>query len=134
MTIEIVNASEDRSHYVGLVYEEHYGRLRHYFLLQIGDAAEAEACVHETIRRFFFFMEDRNWEAEVKYISIYLMRIAGLLCSRKLAEKRAQHTRGLNDNGNKSSFNKIRDEVFQTIKEHLQFKQIFLRPKRLTAD
>lgn len=134
MRIETINASEDHNHYVGQVYEEHYGRLLHYFLVQIGDTSEADNCVHETIRRLFFFMENRDWEAEAEYINVYLMRIAGLLCTRKLAEKRSQGALSLADNGNKSSFNKIRDEVLQTIKERLQFKQFFVKPKRVTTD
>jgi hypothetical protein len=102
--------------------------------VQLGDTSEADDCVHETIRRFFFFMEDRNWEAEAEYMNVYLMRIAGLLCSRKLAEKRSRFAGSLVNDGNKSSFNKVRVEAIQTIKERLQFKQFFLRAKRATAD
>lgn len=133
MRIPTINASEDHNHYVGQVYKEHYGRLLHYFSMQISDTSEADNCVHETIRYLFFFMEDRDWEAEAEYINVYLMRIAGLLCTRKLAEKRSQCVHSLIENGNKSSFNKIRDEVLQTIKGHLQFKQFFLRLKRVTT-
>ena len=90
MKIAAINANEDHVQYIGQVYQEHGARLRHYFLVQLGDTSEVDDCVQETICRFFFFMEDRQWEAETKYISVYLMRIAGLLCSRKLAEKRKQ--------------------------------------------
>lgn len=125
-----INVSEEHSQHVGQVYQEHYARLRHYFLTQLGAASEAEDCVRETIRHFFFFMEDRLWEAE--YISVYLMRIAGLICSRKLAEKRLRSANGLKENENRGRFNKIRTQAVRTIKERIEFRQpefrqLFLR-------
>lgn len=115
MTIATINASEDQSQYVGQVYQEQYARLRRYFLTQLGDGDEADKCVHETLRRLFFFMEDRDWEAEAEYVPVYLMRIAGFLCSRKLGEKRAQRAAGV-AGGGESLFNKIRAEVFWVIR------------------
>src|SRR5437016_5225667 len=106
MRIATINASEDHSQYVGQVYQEHYARLRHYFLIQLGNASEADDCVHETLRRLFFFMEERDWEAEAEYIFVYLMRIAGGICSKKLGEKGPQRTSGLGNMHN-SLFNKI---------------------------
>jgi DNA-directed RNA polymerase specialized sigma24 family protein len=126
MTIATINASEDQSQYIGDVYQEHGARLRHYFLVQLGDAAEAEDCVQETICRLFFFMEDRNWEAEAEYISVYLMRIAGLLCSRKLSEKSSRRTSSLNKGGKKSLFNKVRTELTETIKHPRELIQFVL--------
>ena len=60
-------------------------------------------------------MEDRCWETDVEYLSVYLMRIAGSICSRKLAERKRQ-----------SKFDKFRNGVVQAIKERKDFKQLFL--------
>jgi DNA-directed RNA polymerase specialized sigma24 family protein len=117
MTIASINASEDQNQYVAQVYEEQYARLRRYFLVQLGDSSEADDCVHETMRRLFFFMEERNWEAEAEYIPVYLMRIAGLVCSRKLSEKRSQ-----------SAFHKVKLMAIQAIKERMESMKTFLRP------
>jgi DNA-directed RNA polymerase specialized sigma24 family protein len=134
MMIANINTSEGHSKYIVEVYQEHYARLRHYFLRHLENTCEAEDCVQETINRFFFFMDDRDWEAEAEYISVYLMRIAGLICSRKLAEKRRQRADNPNVNGNSCIFTNLQTLVLQAIKEGLEFKQIFLRPKRATAD
>ncbi len=122
-----INVSEEHSRYTGRVYQEHYASLRHYFLTQLGNTSEANDCVQETMRHFFFFMEDRCWETEFEYISVYLMRIAGQLCSRKLAEKRVQRRNNLGVNENNNLFNKIKSEVIQTIKGHIEFRQHFLK-------
>jgi DNA-directed RNA polymerase specialized sigma24 family protein len=90
MMINAGSVSEAHSQYIGQVTQEHYARLRHYFLIQLGDASEADECVEETMRHFFFFMEERQWEEETEYISDYLMKIAGLLWSRKVIEKRSR--------------------------------------------
>lgn len=128
MMLANFNVSEDHSQYVGQVYQEHYARLRHYFLSQLGDVCEAESCVHETFRRFFFFMEEREWEAEAEYFFVYLMRIAGLLCSRKLGEMRSQHAADLNGNGRNSLFNKVRAEAAGVMKERSESIRFILRP------
>lgn len=127
MKIATINASEDHDQYIGQIYQEHYTRLRHYFLVQLGNASEADDCVHETIRYLFFFMEERDWEAETEYIFVYLMRIAGNLCSKKLGEKRLQRTPSL-DNARNSLFNKIRAKVSATMKERMKFIRSVLRP------
>jgi DNA-directed RNA polymerase specialized sigma24 family protein len=127
MTIGTINTSEDHSRYIGQVYQEQYARLQRYFLIQLGDSSEADDCVQETIRRLFFFMEDRNWEAEAEYIPVYLMRIAGLLCSRKLAEKRSQRAASLSNNENNSLFVKIKIEMIKALKERVEFKQSIRR-------
>jgi hypothetical protein len=90
MRVADIKASEEQSQYVGQVYQEHYARLRDYFLPQLGDASEADACIEETFNLLFFFMEDRPWEAEAEYIPSHLMKIAGLLCSKRLAAKGAR--------------------------------------------
>lgn len=125
MTIDTINASENHSQHVAQVYQEQYARLRHYFLVQLGDGSEVEDCIQETLRRFFFFMEDRDWETEAEYLSVYIMRIAGLLCSRRLREQRTNCTPHC---GNKSNYllNKIRAEAHRTIKERIEFMKIFL--------
>lgn len=127
MTISTINASEEHSQHIGQVYREHYARLRRYFLAHLGDASEADQCAQETIRRFFFFMEDRCWETDVEYIPVYLMRIAGFLCSRRLAEKRVRRSNSLKGENN-SLLNKIKNKVIQAINELAEFRQLFLRP------
>jgi DNA-directed RNA polymerase specialized sigma24 family protein len=128
MKIATINASEEHNQYIGQVYQEHYATLRHYFQTQLDDNSEADDCVHETIRRFFFFMEDRHWETEAEYISVYLKRIAGLLCTRKLVEKKAHHMSGLEHNEHHGLFSKIRTEAIRTIKERIEFRQSLLSP------
>src|SRR5215216_5327516 len=128
MTIATINASEEHCKYIGQVYQEQYARLRRYFLVQLGSSSEADDCVQETIRRLFFFMEDRDWEAEAEYIPVYLMRIAGLLCSRKLMAQRGQRAAGLDDNKHDGLFHKIRIEALKTIKERIEIQRFVLRP------
>lgn len=121
MTIVNIDASEDQSHHVAKFYQEHYAGLRHYFLIQLGDGPEVERCMRETVRHFFFFMEDRDWEAEAEYVHVYLMRIAGQLCSRRLGERtsgRVESDRGL--------FNKVRAEVIRAVRERVEFMRVFL--------
>jgi hypothetical protein len=128
MTTATIHAGANQSQYIRHIYHEHYARLRHYFLIQLDDASRANACVQETMRHFFFFMEDRDWEAEAEYIFVYLMRIAGLICSRALAEKK----RKCEDTSDKSesygSFSALRPLVLQAVKERLEFMQFALRP------
>lgn len=125
MTIVNIEASEDQGHYVAKVYQEQYERLRHYFLTQLGDEAEAERCIEEAMRRLSFFMEERDWEAEAEYIPVYVMRIAGLLCSRKLGEKiRRSAARG--GEGKRGLFDKVRAEVVRGFKERVEFMKVFL--------
>lgn len=128
MTLETINASEDQSQYIAQVYQRHYARLRGYFLTQLGNVTEAEECIHETINRLFFFMEERDWESEAEYIPVYLMRIAGLLCSRKLSEKRSRGSSDLGHGGRRSLFNKIREEALETMKERMEFIRAILKP------
>jgi DNA-directed RNA polymerase specialized sigma24 family protein len=116
MMIANINAGEDHVRYIGQVYQEQYAKLRRYFLIQLGSSSEADERVHETMRRLFFFMEDRDWEAEAEYIPVYLMRIAGFICSRRLAEKRSR-----------SAFNKVRIPVTHAVKESIEFVKTFLR-------
>ncbi|HWS87272.1 MAG TPA: hypothetical protein VN282_09925 [Pyrinomonadaceae bacterium] len=128
MTITTVHASEDQSRHVGRVYQENYARLRRYCLAQLGDESEAEQCIHETMRRFFFFMEERDWEAEEEFIPVYLIRIAGLLCVRKLGEKRARRPAGTERDARGGLFDKVRAEAVETMKERIGFIKSILRP------
>ena len=128
MTIATINASEEQSQYAGQIYQEHYARLRQYFLTQLDNASEADDCVQKTMRHLFFFMEDRDWEAEAEYISVYLMRIAGLLCSRKLREKRSQRAAHPVDNTGISLLNKIRTRAVAVVKECIEFTRCVFRP------
>ena len=118
MTVAVINSSEEHSQYVGLVYQEYYAKLRDFFLMLLGDASEADDCVQETLRHFFFFMEDRCWETNAEFISVYLMRIAGAICSKRLAERAEQ-----------SKFDKFRNRVSQAIKERKELRQLFLTVK-----
>jgi DNA-directed RNA polymerase specialized sigma24 family protein len=122
-----IHASEDQSMYIGQVYQEEYASLRNYFLTQLGDESVADDCAQKTLQQLFFFMEDRDWEAEAKYITVYIWRIAGFLCSRKLCEKRSQRANRVNDYGNKSVFNKVRVGMRSVIKEGKAFTRASLR-------
>jgi hypothetical protein len=122
MSITTINVSEEQSQYVGQVYEEHYARLRRYFQLQLSDTPEADAGVQETLRHFFFFMEDRCWEAEAEFIDVYIMRIAGAVCSRRLARKRVRLT---NAPMIESLFYRLTHEVLKPIQVGMALKQLF---------
>lgn len=117
MTIIKIDAGEDHCQYVGQFYQEQYERLRRYFLRQLGDGSEIDDCIRETMRHFFFFMEDRDWEREAQYITVYLMSIAG-----KVAERRLECAAG------RGLFSKVRAEAVRTIKERVEFMTFFLRP------
>jgi hypothetical protein len=95
--------------------------------MQLGDASEADACVQDTIRCCFFFMEDRCWEADAEYVPVYLMRIAGGLCSKNLAERKALHKNWLGWREVAGLLNKIRRRVVQPIKERAESIRLFLR-------
>jgi hypothetical protein len=125
MKIGNIDAGEEHSKYVWQVYQEKYQKLHSYFLAQLDDSSEADDCVLETIRCLFFFMEDRDWETESEYISVYLMRIAGFLCSRKLSEKRLLRANSLFSN--RITPNKIRVATIWVIKECVKFIKAFLR-------
>ena len=119
-----INASEDQSRYIGQVYQEEYASLRSYFIEQLDDESVADDCAEKTLQLLFFFMEDRDWEAEAEYIPVYVWRIAGFLCSRKLSEKRSPCPVSVNDYGNKSILNKVRITAGQFIKESMEFMNI----------
>lgn len=127
MRMAIINASEEHSQYVGHVYQQHYARLRHYFLAQFSDVSEADACVQETINRFFFFMEERCWEADAEYIPVYLMRIAGFLCSKKLAERSSLHRNRPGWRAVAGLLDKLGREVIQPIKARIEFTRLLLK-------
>jgi DNA-directed RNA polymerase specialized sigma24 family protein len=123
MTTATINVSYDHSQYVEQVYDKHSARLKYYFLRQIGDVSEAEDCAQETLCRFFVFIGRRQWEKEVEYIPVYLMRIAGLLCLERLAEKKSQCADSVDEHERSSLPDKIRDDAIRSIKERLQLKQ-----------
>ena len=118
----------DHSQYVEQVYEKHHARLLRYFRVQFGHPSEAEEYVQETICRFFLFMRGRCWENEVEYIPGYLIRLAGIFCMEKLAEKNSQAVDSLDDSNHLDGFNKIKDMAIHSIKEHLRIPQ----PSRIT--
>jgi hypothetical protein len=78
------------------------------------------------MRRFFFFMKDRDWEAEAEYIPVYVMRIAGQLCSKRLGEKRSRRAAGLCGKS-RGMFNQVRVEGTRTIRERIELMKVFLR-------
>lgn len=127
MTTGIMSASDEYSPHIGQIYLKYNARLRGNFLSQLGDDSEAEECVQETLRLFFFFMKDRCWESEVKLLDVYLMRIAGGVCSKKLAEKRARSANVLGRHEKESLFDRIRREVIQPVQKRMELKQLFLR-------
>lgn len=125
MKIGYIDACEEQSKYVWPIYEEQYQKLYSYFLAQLSNSSEADDCALETIRRLFFFMEDRDWEAESEYISVYLMRIAGFLCSKKLGEKRLLSTNSLLGSGIMPD--KVRAATSRIIKEGAKLTKALMR-------
>jgi hypothetical protein len=123
MRTATVYAGEEHGRYVGQVYQEYYAGLRYYFLSQFGDASEADACVRETVSRFFSMMEGRRWEA--KRVPEHLLNIAGLLCAEKLAAKTESRTNRLGLDKAAGLLHKIRDGVIQPVKERLELSKLF---------
>lgn len=124
MRVVNIKAGEEHSQYVGQIYQEHYARLRNYFLTQLGDASEADACLQETFNLFFFFMEDRCWEAEAEYLPAHLMKIAGLLCSKKLAAKGTRRKHRFGDGVRDSLLGKLGSGVVQAVRECVALGQL----------
>jgi hypothetical protein len=121
MKMAVINV-EEHSRHIGLVYQKYYARLHYYFQAQLGDTPEAEDCVQETIRRFFFFMEDRVWEADAENVPVYLMRIAGaLLCAKRAAAGQV--------GGGKAAgrFGRIRNELIQPFRARLESVRLLLK-------
>jgi DNA-directed RNA polymerase specialized sigma24 family protein len=134
MTIAAINTSDNFSQYVEQVYEKYYSRLQYYFLRQLGNLSEAEACVQDTIYRCFVFMQALRPEEQVDCMNVYLMRIASGLCLQKLVEKRWQRVDKFDeDNDQNSMFNKIRDESIKSMKERLQSERLFPGAERESA-
>lgn len=127
MKMATVNAGEEHSRYVGQVYQKHYATLRRYFLTQLGDAAEAEAGVNETLRLFFLFMEDKSWESHARHARVYLLRIAGgLVCSEKFAAKRARRKNGLGAKEARGMFERLKGGAAQSFKEGVRLGRLLL--------
>lgn len=128
MTTATNNVKDDRHQQVARVFDKYHDTLQHYFLVWLDDIHEAEACVLETIGRFFDSLKGRQWEQEIDYIQSYLMRIAFSLCAQKLAEKKAQATAGFDVNEHQHGSSKpIRDESNRALEERLRLKQFCLR-------
>lgn len=120
MSIATHRGGAEPGQHVEQVYDGHHARLRHYFLRQIGDRSEAEACVQETFGRFFLFIKRRQWEQEAPYIPVYLMRIAGLLCLEKLTEKGPLRAESLDEPARDAASGWTRDEAIRSIRKRLQ--------------
>jgi DNA-directed RNA polymerase specialized sigma24 family protein len=133
MRMATIDAGEEHSRYVGRIYQEYYAGLRYYFLSQLGDASEADACVQKAFSLLFFFMKDRCWETDAEYVHVYLMRIAGQLCSKKLATKRARRKNRLGLDRAESLLHKIIDGVIQPARERLASFNSFVGRTAATA-
>lgn len=106
---------------VGQVWERHHARLRRYFLAQLGGAAEADRCVQETIYRFFVFARRRAWEEASGRAAVYVMRIAAVLCSEKLAERRRLAGARKCDDV-EGADRRVEAEAVRAVRERLGFK------------
>lgn len=122
MNTATMSASGEYSIHIGQVYLRYNTRLRSNFLSQLGDEAEAEECLQETLRHFFFFMQDRCWESEVELIDVYVMRIAGAVCSRRLARKRA-----LPAAAPERLLDRLGHKMFKPVHAGVVLNQLFLR-------
>jgi hypothetical protein len=127
MSKEIMSANGEHYRYYGKVYQKYNAWLRGNFLRQLGDDSEVDECVQKTFDYLFLYMEDRCWEAEKKLIGYRLRMIAGGVCSKKLAERRARPANGSNCQEKARLLDKIRREVLRPISERMEFKQMFLR-------
>ncbi|HEX8285502.1 MAG TPA: hypothetical protein VF588_19260 [Pyrinomonadaceae bacterium] len=121
MRVTTINGVEEHTRHIGEVYQKYYPRLRNYFTAQLGDTPDADACVQETVRRFFFFMEDRCWEADAEFVPVYLMRIAGgLLCSKMSAGAKAGRGKSY------GLFDKIKGQLLQPLRARPEMVRLFL--------
>jgi hypothetical protein len=124
MNTGTMSTSGEYSLYIGQVYQRHNARLRSNFLSQLGDETEADECLQETLRHFFFFMQDRCWESEAHLVDVYVMRIAGAVCSRRLARKRALAASAPEQ---KSLLERLGREALKPVQASAALKQLFLR-------
>ena len=72
----------DHARYAEQVYDSHHTALRYYFLRHLGDAAAADACVRETLRRFPYPAEGAG-DGRQSYERARLMRIAFAVCKER---------------------------------------------------
>jgi hypothetical protein len=127
MAMGTMEACDEYSRHVGLIKQRYGAKLRRNFLSQLGDASEAEACWQETLRYFLLFMEDHCWEPDEKLTRVYLLRLAGAVCSRRLAEKRLRCASGCGRWEGESALDKIVRELIQLARWRVEFKQLFLK-------
>lgn len=123
MITATMNVDHDLERYIDQVYEKQHAGLLRYFRVQLGNISEAEDCVQETIYRFFLFMKGRCWDKEMEYISVRLMKRAGILCMEKLREKQPQSMHSLDDSKSPDSFNEIKAAAINSIKERLRVSE-----------
>ncbi|HEX8146543.1 MAG TPA: hypothetical protein VF591_04990 [Pyrinomonadaceae bacterium] len=116
------NVGDDYGARVGQVCDEHYARLRHYFLTQLGSAPEADYCVRETIYRFFVFARGRRWEELAEHVPGCVMRTAALLCSEKLEERR-RLADARRDDDSENALRGMAEEAARAVQERLRFRQ-----------
>ncbi len=124
MNIGTMSASGEYNRHINRVYQRYNARLRSNFLSQLGDEAEARECLQETLRHFFFFMQERCWESEDDLVEVYVMRIAGGVCSRRLARKRLLLA---STHEQESLLDRLGREVLKPIQASVALKQFFLR-------
>lgn len=124
MNTGTLSASSEYSLYIGPIYQRYNARLRRNFVSLLGDEREADECLQETLRRFFFFMQDRCWESEAKLIDTYLMRTAGAVSSRRLARQRARLAEAIAKEG---VLEQLRREIIKPLQTYSALKQLLLR-------
>lgn len=122
-----MSAGGDDSGRVGTIYLTYHAKLRGNFLPVLGDASEADECVRETFRHFFYLMKERGWESDAKKRDRYLMRIAGGVCSRRLAEKTRRRASALARVEQESLLDKLRREVLRPAEQLAHPRQLFVR-------
>ena len=117
-----MSASGEYSRHIGQVYQSYNARLRGNFISLLGDEAEADECVQETLRHFFFFLKDRCWESEAESMDVYVMRIAGAVCSRRLARKNVPPT---NARRKESLLNRLGRGLLKPVRIGTALKHLF---------
>lgn len=121
MTTSIRNAGDDYGGRVGRVCESQYARLWRYFLIQLGDAPEADRCVRETLYRFFVFAGRRRWEEVAGHVQGCVMRMAVGVCSEKLAERRRLADARGDDDG-EGALRRMTEEAARAVRERLRLE------------
>ncbi|MDQ3918593.1 MAG: hypothetical protein M3348_08955, partial [Acidobacteriota bacterium] len=87
MTTTDINPGGESGGLLEQVFAQYRPRLQRYFLVQLGDEADADACARETVRLLLESVGADGRGPGAVYVNAFLMRTAFALCLRKQRER-----------------------------------------------